>query len=204
MVPIPVSTVVRGLQKTMWLSRIPSASIALISLAIVSTGVLWVASREPAVGQEPGGPRSVKRKPDLSESFHATVDELIKDPGVVVTRISIESLAGATVQVVADRPGAGGLLTTAFGDPGTPAHTQLTILADHVDAGPTGTLKFLMTLRAGGASSTTSSTAPMPKSKRLGDQVKVTIPPGSCRYGEATKLVTYGAVTYSLVVKKPR
>ncbi len=202
--PIQVSTLTRGVQKAMWLSRIRSVGIVLITLAIASTGLAWTASRGSAVDQEPGRTRSVKRKPDLSANFRATVDQMIKDPGVVVTRISIESLPGATVQVVADRPGTGGGLVVASGDAGKPAHTQLTILADHVDAGPTGTLKFLMTLRARGASSTTSSTGPMPEGKRLADQFKLAIQPGVFRYGKAAKLVKFGDGTYSLVVKKPR
>jgi uncharacterized protein (TIGR03067 family) len=146
-----------------------------------------------------------KRRPSLSESFRATVYEVVKDADVLVTRIEVESLPGATVEVVADKPGRGGVLVVAPGEPDKPAHTQLTILADHVEwkAGPTNVLKFMMGIKAGAASSTMSDTGPMPEAKRLADVLTMALQPGEYKYGVATKLVTYKDVTYSLVVKRP-
>ncbi len=57
----------------------------------------------------------LKRKPSLSERFQATVDEVVKDDGLVVTRIVVESLPDSTVEVVADKPGRGGALSLSPG-----------------------------------------------------------------------------------------
>ena len=82
----------------------------------------------------------------------------------------------------------------------------MTIFADHVEwkAGPTNVLKFMMSIKGGGAFSSMSDTGPMPEAKGLEDVLTVAINSGEYKYGMATKLATYKDVTYSLVVKKPR
>ena len=79
----------------------------------------------------------LKRRHDLSEHFRVMVEEVVKDSDVIVTRIVVESLPGAWVNVVADRPNRGGMKAVSPAEPDTPpdtpAHTQLTILADHVE-----------------------------------------------------------------------
>ena len=40
--------------------------------------------------------------------FRSTVHELIKDASIIVTRIEVETVPGARVEVVADKPGRGG------------------------------------------------------------------------------------------------
>jgi hypothetical protein len=114
----------------------------------------------------------------------------------------------ASVEVVADKPGRGGLgvFVLAPDQPGGAAHTQVTIFADHVEwkAGPTNVLKFIMSIKGGAGGSSMSDTGPMPDAKRLVDVLTVAIKSGEYKYGMATKLATYKDVTYSLVVKKPR
>ena len=139
------------------------------------------------------------------KGFVATPHEVIKDANVIVTRIEVESLPGAWLEVVADKPDRGGFSLLANGQPDETAHTQITIFADHVEwqAGSTNVLNFMMNIKGGAACSSMSNTGPMPEAKRLADVLTVAIKSGEYKYGVATKLATYKDVTYSLVVKKP-
>ncbi len=82
----------------------------------------------------------------------------------------------------------------------------MTIVADQVEwkAGSTNVLKFLMTLKAGAGTATSSDTGPIPVGKRLADMLALAIKSGDYTYGVPTKLAKYKDVTYSLVVKRPK
>ena len=187
-----VSALTKAVLRTMSVGRAKRLTLVLLALAGAGAGI-WQ-TRTRAEGTAP---------PD--KGFRCTVHEVIKDSSVIVTQIEVETLPAASVEVVADKPGRGGFFMLAPDQRGEPAHTELTIFADHVEwkAGSTNVLKFIMNIKgAGGAAM--SDTGPMPEAKRLEDVLTVTIQSGEYKYGMATKLATYKDVTYSLVVKKPR
>jgi RNA polymerase sigma factor (sigma-70 family) len=185
-----VSTLVQGVLKTMLLSKAKTIALVVLSLAVAGA-VIWQA-----------GTRA-DRTALPEERFRATVHDVIKDSSVIVTEIEVETVPGAQVEVVADKPGRGGGSILASGQPNGMAHAQLTIFADHVEwkAGSTNALKFMMIFKSGAGGSSTSDTGPMPEAKRLADVLAVAIKSGEYRYGTATKLATYKDVIYSLVVK---
>jgi hypothetical protein len=124
---------------------------------------------------------------------------------VSVTRIDVETLPEAWVNVEADKEGKGGSMARAQGEPGGRARTRIVLLADHAEwsHGKANLLKFAMSVKSGGGSTLQSDTGPMPEGKRLADVVGVTIKSGEFRYGEPAPMLTFKDVTYRLVVKKP-
>ena len=123
-------------------------------------------------------------------------------------RLEIEAQPGSIVEVIADKPGRGGVAAPC---PSSPVPiicpgTQLVIFADHVvwEAGSTNALKFMMKIKAGSGTATMINTGPMPKGKSLAETLSVIIKPGEYRYEEATKLAKFQDVTYSLVVRRPK
>jgi RNA polymerase sigma factor (sigma-70 family) len=190
-----VSALTKGSLKAMSLGKVKRVTLVLLALAGAGAGIWQTRTRAEVTAP-------------LESGFRSTVHELMKDASLIVTQIEVETLPGASVEVVADKPGrgGGGVFNLAPGKPGGLAHTEVTIFADHVEwkAGSTNVLKFIMSIKGGAAFSSMSDTGPMPEAKRLADVLTVTIESGEYKYGMATKLATYKDVTYSLVVKKPR
>jgi RNA polymerase sigma factor (sigma-70 family) len=188
------SALTKGVLKAMSLGKVKRVTLVLLAMAGAGAGI-WQ-TRTRAEGTAP-----------LDSGFRSTVHEVMKDGSVIITQIEVDTLPGASVEVVADKPGrgGGGVFMLPPGQPGGPAHAQVTIFADHVEwkAGPTNVLKFIMSIKGGAAFSSMSDTGPMPDAKRLADVLTVAIKSGDYQYGMATKLATYKDVTYSLVVKKP-
>jgi RNA polymerase sigma factor (sigma-70 family) len=187
-----VSALTKGVLKAMSLGKVKRVTLVLLALAGAGAGIWQTRTRAEVTAP-------------LESGFRSTVHELMKDASLIVTQIDVETLPGASVEVVADKPGRGGLFVLAPDQPGGPARTKVTVFADHVEwkAGPTNVLKFIMSIK-GAAFSSMSDTGPMPDAKRLADVLTVAIKSGEYKYGMATKLATYKDVTYSLVVKKPR
>src|SRR4051812_9117613 len=79
-----------------------------------------------------------------NESFRLTVDEVVHEDSIIVTRVGIETGSDSRVRVVSDKPNRGGLSTAAR--PGGEPPTQVVIFGDHVrwEAGSTNALKFMM------------------------------------------------------------
>ena len=186
-----VSALMQGVLKAMLLGKVKRITLVLLALALVGAGVWQGGTRADGTA-----------RPD--KGFRATVHEVIKDSSVIVTRIEVETLPGAWVEVVADKPGRGGggvrpRRTRRPGSYGSDDPRR----SCRVEGGLRGCVKFMMNLKAGAAGSSTSGTGPMPEGKRLADVLTVAIESGEYSYGAATKLATYKDVTYRLVVKKP-
>jgi RNA polymerase sigma factor (sigma-70 family) len=192
----------REVLKTMLLSKIKIATAvataALLALTAAGTGfrqaTIW------AGGQAP---------PD--KSFRVKVNEVIHDETTVVTQIDIETPPGSTVELSSDKDKGGG--TTFSSDatgpnrPNGPSRMQLIVFADQVEwKGGAGTVvKFMLGHKVGRISSSTSDTGLMPAgAKQLSDLLTVPIKSGEYRFGQATKLVTFKGVNYSLVVTGPK
>ncbi len=188
-----VSALTKAVLKAMSIGKVQRVTLVLLALAGAGAGIWQTRTRAEGTAL----PEKV---------FRSTVHEVIKDASLIVTQIEVETVPGASVEVIADKPGRGGVLVVAPDQPGEPVHTEVTIFADHVEwkAGSTNVLKFSMTIKGGGACSSMSDTGPMPEAKRLADVLSVATQSGEYKYGMATKLATYKDVTYSLVVKKPR
>ena len=143
----------------------------------------------------------LRRKPPLSEKFRVSVYKVIDDPGAVVARVDVEGVPGAMVKATSERPGQGGVQVRL---PDDSAPAQLTILADRIRwQGSSDVLKFQMTLKAGAASSTTSSTGPVSGGKPSEGVLKLDLRPGFYPYDEPIPLLTCRGITYRFVVKKP-
>ncbi len=188
-----VSALTQGVLKAMSLGKVKRVAVVLLALAGAGAGIWQTRTRAEGTALPVSG-------------FRSTVHDVIKDASIIVTRIEVETLPGAWIEVVADKPGRGGFSMLAPEQPGGSAHTEVTIFADHVEwkAGGTNVLKFIMSMKGGAGGSGMSSTGPMPEAKRLADVLTVAIKSGEYKYGTATKLATYEDVTYSLVVKKAR
>ena len=188
-----VAALTHKVLKTMMLGKLRKTSVALLALALAGAAVWQTRSRADG-------------KTLLDESFRATVHEVINDESAIVTQIEIETLPGAWAEVVSDKAGRGGGGVAAPTEPNERSHIRVIIFGDHVEwkASSTNALKFMINVKAGGASTTVSHTGPMPEAKRLVDVLTVAIKPGEYKYEAATKLAAFKDVTYSLVVKKPR
>lgn len=138
-------------------------------------------------------------------TFRVTVTKVLDEEDIIVAQVEIEAMPGCQVEVVSDKPDRGGVgASTPEPSPTDRSpRTRLTIVGDHVvwAAGMTDALKFLMRMPGGTGTATMTNTGPMPNGKRLSDAISVLIEPGEYRYGEATKLVRFQDVTYSLIVK---
>jgi hypothetical protein len=188
-----VSASTQRVLKFISLGKVQRVALFLLALAGAGAGIWQTRSRAEGTAL----PESV---------FRSSVHEVIKDGSVIVTQIDVETLPGASVEVVADKPDRGGLFLLASRQAGGSAHTEVTIFADHVEwkPGRTNVLKFIMSIRGGAGFSSMSDTGPMPEDKRLEDVLTVAIKSGEYKNGTATKLAIYKDVTYSLVVKKAR
>jgi hypothetical protein len=185
----------QGVLKAMSLGKVKRVILVLLALAGAGAGIWQTCTRAEGTARPDSG-------------FRSRVHEVIKDASVIVTQIEVETVPGASVEVVADKPdrGLGGVFMLPPGQAGGPAHARVTIFADHVEwkAGPTNVLKFIMSIQGGAGGTSMSDTGPMPEAKRLEDVLTVAINSGEYEYGIATKLATYKDVTYSLVVSKTR
>jgi RNA polymerase sigma factor (sigma-70 family) len=206
--------------KAMVLSRIKFATRALLLAMTLAGAGLWQAGAQAGGKAQPEGTsraavKEGSEKPKPDEGFRVTVAEVMKDEDTVVMQVGIETLPGAKVEVLPDKDkrGVNSLsFSSAATDPDRPkgpAAIQLLFLADHLKAewkgGGTNAVMFLFGYKFGGISSSSSQTIPMPAdAKRLADILTVPIKSGEYKYGQATKLVTFNGVTYSLVVSRPK
>ena len=154
-----VSALTQGVLKAMSLGKVKKAILVLLALAGAGAGI-WQ-TRTRAEGTAP-----------LDSGFRSTVHEVMKDASIIVTQIEVETLPGAWVEVVADKPGrgGGGVFNLAPGQPGGLAHTEVTIFADHVEwkAVTPDVLKFIARVSKGGAGlSSMSDTGPIPDARGL-------------------------------------
>ena len=188
--------------KTMLFSKIRlttgTAAAALLALTLVGAG-LWQA-RTWADGKAPP-----------EQTFRVTVNEVISDDSTVVTQIDTETQPGSTIELSSDKDKGGG---TTFSSeaadpdrPNGPSRVQVIVLADQVEwkGGAATAVKFLLGHKVGKVFGSTSETVPMPAgAQQLSDLLAVPIKSGEYKYGQATKLVTFKGVTYSLLVTVPR
>jgi hypothetical protein len=126
----------------------------------------------------------------------------------VVTQVDIETLPGSTVELRSDR-GKGSRSSISSTEPGPNGlcRVRLTLSAERAESKERSRteVKFEIAYQVGKISSSTSETIPMPADARLvTDVVKVPIQSGEHKCGQATKLVTLGGTTYSVVVTGPK
>ncbi|MFO0891087.1 MAG: hypothetical protein U0790_18325 [Isosphaeraceae bacterium] len=138
-------------------------------------------------------------------TFRVSVMKLLDEEDIIVAQIEIEAMPGCYVEVASDKPDRGGVgaATPEPSPTDRSPRTRLTIVGDHVvgGAGTTDALKFLMRMTGGSGTAAMTNTGPIPRGKRLSETVSVLIEPGEYSYGEATRLVRFQDVTYSLIVK---
>jgi hypothetical protein len=171
---------------------------ALLALTLVGTG-LWQAGTLADGRAPPPG------------TFRVTVNEVIRDDSTVVTQIDIETQPGSTIELSSDKDKGGGTTFSSEATdpdrPGGPSRMQLIVFADQVEGkeGAGAVVKFLLGHKVGKISGSTSETVPMPAgAKQLSDLLSVPIKSGEHKYGQATKVVTFKGVSYSLLVTAPR
>jgi RNA polymerase sigma factor (sigma-70 family) len=188
--------------KTMHWSKIKITTAittaALLAFTLAGAG-LWQ-SRTWADGEAPP-----------EKTFRVTVHEVIHDESTVVTQVEIETQPGSKVELLSDKKKGGGMTFSADAAdpdrPNRPSRMQVTIFADQVECkeGATTAVKFLLGHKVGGISGSTSETIPLPAdAKQLADLLTVPIKSGEYPCGQATKLVTFKGVTYSLLVTGPK
>jgi RNA polymerase sigma factor (sigma-70 family) len=201
-VPSGAAALAGEVLKTMLFSKIrlttAITAAALLALTLVGAG-LWQA-RTWADGKAP---------PD--KTFRVTVNEVIHDDSAVVTQIDIETQPGSTIELSSDKEKGGGTtLSTEAADPNRPngpSRMRVIVFADQVEGkeGAATAVKFLFGHKVGKISGSTSETVPMPAGARqLSDLLTVLIKSGEYKYGQATKVVTFKGVTYSLLVTAPK
>ena len=129
----------------------------------------------------------------------------------VVTQVRIEAPASAVIELSADKHKRESFHATLEPagpyQPNLTVSTQLVIFGDQIElqGGSTNAVKFMLSYKVGKVSSSTSENGSMPAdAKRLADVLTVPIKSGEYKYGQATKLVTFKGVTYSLLVHKPK
>jgi RNA polymerase sigma factor (sigma-70 family) len=201
-VPSGAAALAGEVLKTMLFSRIrlttAITAAAVLALTLVGAG-LWQATTW-AQGKAP---------PD--RTFRVTVNEVIRDDSTVVTQIDIETQPGSTIELSSDKGKGGGMtFSSAATDPDRPngpSRMRLIVFADQVEwkEGAASAVKFLLGHKAGKISGSTSETVPLPAGARqLSDLLTVPIKSGEYKYGQATKVVTFKGVTYSLLVTAPK
>ncbi len=186
-----VASLTRKILRTMVLRKLKNISLVLMAMALAGAGAWQIRG-----GHDQALPE---------DNIQVTVQEVISDANTIVTRIDMDTLPGAWVEVVSDKAGEGGGGVLAPGQKlDGLSHTQLVIFADHVEwkPGSVNVLKFMMSLKGSGNTSF-SNVGPMPVARRLAEAVTVDIKPGDYQYGVPAKLATFGDVTYRLVVKRP-
>ena len=90
-----VSALTQGVLNAMSLGKVKRVTLVLLALAGAGAGIWQTRTRAEGTAL-----------PD--KGFRSTVHEVIKDASVIVTQIEVETLPGASVEVVADKPGRGG------------------------------------------------------------------------------------------------
>jgi hypothetical protein len=171
---------------------------ALLALTLVGAG-LWQA-KTWADGKAP---------PD--QTFRVTINEMIRDDSTVVTQIDIETQSGSTIELSSDKDKGGGTTFSSGATdpdrPNGPSRMQLIVFADQVEwkEGAATAVKFLLGYKVRKLSGSVSQTVPMPAgAKQLSDLLTVPIKSGEYTYGQATKVLTFKGVTYSLLVTAPK
>jgi hypothetical protein len=196
----------------MLFTKIKIITAALLVLALTGTG-LWRASTWAAGKARPNGTSRATVNRDVGKAlsdgcFRVTVTEVTQQESKVVTQIDIETLSGSTVKLRSDRgKGSRSSISSTEPAPNGLCRVRLTLSAERAESKERSRteVKFEIAYQVGKISSSTSETIPMPAdARRVADVVKVPIQSGEHKCGQATKLVTLGGTTYSVVVTGPK
>jgi RNA polymerase sigma-70 factor (ECF subfamily) len=198
--------------KSMLFTRIKIMTAALLALALTGTG-LWQVSSWAAGKARPNRTARAPVNRDVGKAlsdgcFRVTVTKVTQQKSKVVTQVDIETLPGSTVELRSDR-GKGSSSSSSSTEPGPNGlcRVRLTLSAERVESKERSRteVKFEFALQVEKISSSTSETIPMPAdARRVADVVKVRLKSGEYKCRQATKLVTLGGTTYSLVVTGPK
>jgi hypothetical protein len=181
-----------------------------IKIATAITAAALLAFTLAGAGLWQGRTRADGEAPH-DKTFRVTVHEVIHDESTVVTQVDIETPPGSKVELFSDAKKGGGMTfsSDAAGPnrANRPSRMQVIVFADQVECKEAAktAVKFLLGHKVGGVSGSTSETTPMPaEAKRLADLLTVPIKSGEYPCGQATRLVTFKGVTYSLLVTGPK
>jgi hypothetical protein len=196
----------------MLFTRIQIMTAAVLVLALTGTG-LWQANTWAAGKARPDKTSRAAVHRDAGEAlsdgcFRVTVTEVTQQEGKVVTQVDIETLPGSTIELRSDRgKGSSSSISTSQAVPNGLGRVRLTLCAERAESKERSRteVEFKIAYEVGKISSSTSERIPMPAdAKGVADVVKVPLQSGEYKCGQATKLVTLGGPTYSLVVTDPK